>query len=243
MVHIGQVKGNYEYSEKELIYPNRRRINWIKSLPRISFSRSALYEIDSAITLFQITTHVEEFRTALENDETLAPDEEDLDETFPQMEESTKDFIIKRLTSKLEPYDFEKFIAHLLTCMGYHAYVTKESSDGGFDIIAHKDEFGLEPPVIKVQCKQTPGRKIGRPDLQRLAGAIADGEYGLFVTLGQFGPQARNLERERPNLRLIDCDNLIDIIYRHYEDLNTHYKMLLPLKRAYFPDSSPIRKT
>lgn len=243
MINIGRVKSTYKYCQEETPYPNRRQVDWIKHLPRINFSKSALYEIGSAITLFQITTHAEEFRAALKDSEALVPEDENLDEVFPQMEESTKDFVIKRLTSKLNSEEFEEFVAHLLTCMGYYAHVTQKSSDGGFDIIAHKDKLGLEPPIIKVECKQSPNKKFGRPNLQRLAGAIADGEHGLFVTLGKFGPHARSLERERPNLRLIDCDSLINLIYDHYENFNTHYKTLLPLKRAYFPDSSSVSGT
>jgi len=44
--------------------------------------------------------------------------------------------------------------------------VTKASGDAGVDVIAHRDELGFEPPLIKVQCKQTLGTN-GRPDVQK----------------------------------------------------------------------------
>lgn len=94
-------------------------------------------------------------------------DEETAAEVSQQVEESTEDFIIKRLKARLAPYEFEKFVAHLLTCMGYHARVTQQSSDGGIDVIAHRDELGFEPPIIKVQGNQTLER-IGRPQVQQL---------------------------------------------------------------------------
>jgi restriction system protein len=151
-----------------------------------------------------------------------------------QVEETTEDFIIKRLKSSQTPYQFEHFVAHLLKCMGYHSRVTQASGDGGIDIIAHRDELGFEPPIIKVQCKQILST-IGRPDVQQLHGAIESGEHGLFVTLGSFSNDARTFERMKPNLRLIDGAALIELIYAHYHQFEPRYQMLLPLKRSYIP--------
>ena len=239
IVHVGIVEGDYTYlPDVDDEYAHRRAVKWVKSLPRTSFSQSALYEIGSAITLFQITTHADEFRAAIEGNPTGAEDidEDTVNEVSIQMEESAEDFIIKQLKTKLSSYQFEKFIAHLLTCMGYHARVTQRSSDGGIDVIAHRDELGFEPPIIKVQCKQTLDQ-IGRPSVQALQGAVAHGEHGLFITLGAFSNDARNEERVRPNLRLIDGNALIELIYTYYENFEPKYKMLLPLKRTYIPAS------
>jgi restriction system protein len=239
MIHIGVIEGDYIFHPGQVdSYPHRRKINWITKLPRTSFSQSALYEIWSAITLFLVTTHADEFLAAMEGKATGAEDvdEETADEISIQVEESTDDFIIKRLKGKLTPYEFEKFVAHLLTCMGYHTRVTQQSSDGGIDIIAHKDELGFEPPIIKVQCKQTLGQ-TGRPKVQELHGAVEIGEHGLFVTLGPFSTDAKTFERSKPNLRLIDGNTLIELIYAHYEAFNPRYKMILPLRRTYIPGS------
>ncbi|MFM2099605.1 MAG: hypothetical protein RLZZ366_1144, partial [Pseudomonadota bacterium] len=132
------------------------------------------------------------------------------------------------------PYQFEEFVAHLLTCMGYFARVTQASGDGGVDIIAHRDELGFEPPIIKVQCKQILST-IGRPEVQQLHGAIERGEHGLFVTLGSFSADARTFERTKPNLRLIDGPALIELIYTHYPKFEPRFQILLPLKQSYRP--------
>ena len=158
MVNIGVVEGDYAYvPQVDPTYPHRRLVKWLKHIPRADFSQSALHEIGSAISLFQVTSHAEEFLAAMQGQSTGAEDvdEESVEEVSTQVEESTEDFIIKRLKSKLSDFEFEKFIAHPLTCMGYHARVTQKSADGGIDVIAHKDELGFEPPIIKVQCKQT----------------------------------------------------------------------------------------
>lgn len=103
----------------------------------------------------------------------------------------------------LEGVQFEHFVAHVLEAMGYRTNVTQASGDGGFDIIAHRDPLGLEPPIIKVQCKRTTG-SMGGPEVQRLIGTLASGntELGLFVTLGAYSKDAQHLGRTRQDLRL-----------------------------------------
>ena len=237
MVNIGVVDGGYRHIDGAPVdCPNQRSINWIKHIPRASFSQPALNEIGSAVTLFRVSSNAEEFLAALEG---LTFDSESIDavsaeQVSLQVEESTEDFIIKRLKTAQSAYQFEHFIAHLLKCMGYFSRVTQASGDGGIDVIAHRDELGFEPPIIKVQCKQVLAT-IGRPEVQQLHGAIENGEHGLFVTLGAFSAEARTYERTKPNLRLIDGAALTDLIYEHYHKFEPRYQMLLPLKRSYIP--------
>lgn len=235
-VYIGRIVGGYTHQPATGQWPNRRKVKWLKALPRASFTQTALFEIGSAITLFRVTTHADEFLAALSG-ETPVPaevDEVSAEEVAAQLEESAEDFVIKRLKNGLSPYDFERFVAHLLTRMGYHARVTQQSNDGGVDIIAHRDELGFEPPIIKVQCKQTLGTH-GRPEVQQLNGVLENGEHGLFVTLGGFSADARNFERTKPNLRLLDGVALVELIFAHYEKFEPRYQVLLPLKRTYIP--------
>lgn len=239
MINLGLIDGPYAYEPSTGQYPNRRPVRWKAQLPRSGFSQSALYEIGSAITLFQVSTHADEFWAAMEGKQLASEDEDEetVEAVSAQVEESTEDFIIKRLMGSQSAYEFEGFVAHLLTCIGYHARVTKASGDGGVDVIAHRDELGFEPPIIKVQCKQTVS-KIGRPAVQQLHGAIENGEHGLFVTLGGFTPDAEVFERGKPNLRLIGGPQLIELIYRHYHKFEQRYQRLIPLKRAYLPGST-----
>jgi restriction system protein len=237
MVNIGVVEGDYTYQpQAPFDCPHRRAVHWMKHIPRASFSQPALNEIGSALTLFRVSSNADEFLAALEG-ETFEPDEIDeasAEAVSAQVEESTEDFIIKRLKTSQTPYQFEHFVAHLLKCMGYFSRVTQASGDGGVDIIAHRDELGFEPPIIKVQCKQILST-IGRPDVQKLFGAIEREEKGLFVTLGSFSADARTFEQTKPNLRLIDGPALIELIYEHYHQFEPRYQMLLPLKRSYIP--------
>lgn len=66
-VRIGRIVGDYEYlPEVNARYPNMRKVEWLETVPRTSFSQGALYEMGSALTLFQVKRHVGEIMGILE---------------------------------------------------------------------------------------------------------------------------------------------------------------------------------
>lgn len=143
--------------------------------------------------------------------------------------------MLKKLAKELKGHPFAEFVAHLLGAMGYRTRVSPEGPDAGVDIIAHRDELGLEPPIIKVQVKSTEG-SVGDPIVSQLYGKVAAGEHALLVTLGTFTPQAKSFERSKGNLRLIDGDELVGLVLQHYEQFDSRYKGLLTLRRVYIPE-------
>ena len=246
---FGRVAGDY-YFDGAGTHHHRRRIDWLGTgIPRATFSQSARYEIGSAVTLFKVKNHAEEFRTFIETGtaETQVVDQDTLDQIITETAEDepssdrieayTRDFVIEALHTKLDPYRFEMFTAGLLQAMGYRAEVTQASGDGGVDVLAFRDPLGLEPPIIKVQCKRTLS-SIGGPDVQKLMGTLAPGgtEVGLFVTLGTFTNDAVHLARTRHDLRLVNGRQLVDLVFDHYEQLDLEWRRLLPLKRIYVLD-------
>lgn len=245
-LNFGIVEGPYYFEPAAEVHGNRRRVRWIKTdVPRDTFSQSALHEIGSAVTLFQVKTHAREFFGLLGLDastkpgETATEDEVDLAEDEPNAERVdtySRDFVVDILR-RVDAYHFEHFVAGLLQAMGYRASATVTSGDGGVDVIASRDPLGIEPPIIKVQCKRTV-TTIGAPDVQKLAGALAHGgsELGLFVTLGTYSSDALHIERTRQDLRLIKGTQLVDLIFEYYEALDSEWKRLLPLRRVYAVD-------
>ena len=245
MVNIGTVSGSHTFDISGAYeYPNYRTVEWLAHIPRDEFPQAALNEIGSAITLFSITRFASEFlkrinQESIELEGSDQADSED-DETATgevsnQAVETTHDFIIRKLKLGLDPYQFEEFTAHVLECMGYTARVTQASGDGGVDVIAHKDELGFEPPIIKVQCKQITGTS-SEPEVNRLLGTLGEGEFALFVNLGSYTNPARLLERNRSRLRLIDGKELVTFVLENYERLAPKYRTLLPLRQIYVPD-------
>ncbi|MER3056310.1 restriction endonuclease [Xanthomonas hortorum] len=236
-IHIGRIESEYRYeSSGEKSYPHRRKVKWLKHVPRLDFTQGALYEIGSALSLFQIKNYADEYRAvvegkipvviAVDQDSTVSAVAEDIEDT-------TRDFVLKRLAQDLKGLPLEGFVAHLLQCMGYHARQTRKN-EPSVDVIAHKDHLGIEPPIIKVQVNSSPGTATDK-DVSALYGKLSNGEYGLFVTLGTFSPASRTFEQSKSNLRLIDGDELVELIFNYYEQFDSRHKGLLPLRRIYVP--------
>lgn len=238
-IHIGRITGDYVFSDSnETTYTHQRPVTWVKSVPRTYFSQGALYEIGSALSLFQIRNYIDEYLAAIDAKHpasTPVAEDETVQKVAGEIEENTRDFVLKTLAQQLKGHPFAEFVAHLLNLMGYRTRLSEVGPDGGIDIVAHKDELGFEPPFIKVQVKSSEGN-IGDPVVSSLYGKVSHNEFGLFVTLGDYTAQARNFGRSKSNLRLIDGEELVDLIFRHYERFDSRYRAVLPLKRVWVPE-------
>lgn len=151
LVNIGVVESDYIFAPNtDAQYPHRRRVTWKVHIPRAQFSQPALYEIGSAITLFQINNNSDEFLASSQDKPFKAAEVDTATavEIAVQAEEGVEDFVIKQLKNGMSPELFEQFIVELLRCMRYFARVTRYAGDGGVDIVAHKDEFGFVPPIV-----------------------------------------------------------------------------------------------
>jgi restriction system protein len=254
-LNFGRIAGDYYYEASADLHRNRRKVEWLKTgIPRAKFSKGARYEIGSAVTLFRVKSHDREFLDFVEGTATpaspvISPAAVSVDDAAAQaedepnaerIEEYTRDFVIETLLKELDGPRFEHFVAHLMRAMGYRANVTQVSGDGGVDVIAHRDPLGLEPPIIKVQCKRVIG-SMGAPDVHKLTGTLAPGgsELGLFITLGTFSKDAIHIGRTRQDLRLINGSEFVDLVLEHYEKLGSEWKRLLPLRRLYVVDRDP----
>jgi restriction system protein len=238
MINIGIVEGPY-YCATEFLTgpeqsPNRHKVKWLKHVPRLEFSQGALYETGAAITFFQIKNYADEFLSAL--DKNFKSHSEDTDDetvavTADEIQESTKDFILKELSRRLKGYDLEAFVANLLSAMGYKAIISPHGGDSGIDITAYKDEL---PPRILVQVKSGDG-DIRETTIQSLKGAMREGDYGLFVTLSNYTKNAQKYLESTPIIRGINGAELVELILDYYEKLDEKYQKLIPLKKVYIP--------
>lgn len=241
-IHLGRVDGEYQYDPgHNPTYPNTRSVKWLNQVPRTRFSQGALYEIGSAMSFFQVRTYADEFLAAINprvgtKSEESATEDDTVALVAEDIEQTTRDFVLKQLSRELKGHPFAEFVAHVLEAMGYRTRVSPEGPDGGIDIIAHKDELGFEPPIIKVQVKSTDG-SVGDPAVSALYGKVSPGEFGLLVTLGTITSQARHFARSKSNLRLIDGDAFVELVLHHYDQFDSRYKGLIPLKRVFVPET------
>lgn len=248
-INFGRVVGPYYYDGAAPVHRHRRRVEWMTvGVSRAVFPQEALFEIGSALTLFKVSKHVEAFRPYFERahapaGQTPAPELDDEqpealeawvaeEPTAARVEQFTRDFVQRRLLTELSHREFEEYAADLLRAMGYQARVTPYSTDGGIDVIAHRDPLGLEPPIVKVQVKHMTASH-SRPDVQRLIGTLAAGELGLFMTLGSYSSEAVGLERERQNLRLLSGADVVSLTLSHYDKLPERWQTRLPLRAVF----------
>lgn len=236
-VHIGRVTGPYFYfAPRAADYPHQRTVEWLADFARTAFSQGALYEIGSALSFFQVKNYADDFLAVLSGQPLPAVESEE-DETVAlvaaEIESTTSDFVLKRLAREFKGVPFETFVAQLFEAIGYRTRVTQASGDKGIDVVAHRDELGIEPPIIKIQVKSTKGT-VGDPEVSQLFGKVADGEFGVMVTLGSFSKQARDFAASKGNLRLIDGDEVVRLVLDYYDDLDSKYKGRIPLNVSGF---------
>jgi restriction system protein len=251
-VNLGQIDGPYRHDPGFDPYdPNVRPVVWRASVPRTHFSQGALYGIGSALTLFQVRNFADEFlraagagerggngarRAATGTDSPPPEDDGTLANVVDQIEENTRDFVLKTLAAHHKGHGLAELVGQLLGCMGYRTRVSPPGPDHGVDVLAHRDALGFEPPIIKVQVKSQE-QNVGEPDVAALYGKVDQkDEYGLVVTMGGYSRQAIDFARSKSNLRLIDGQELVDLLLEHYERFDPGTKAQLPLKRVYVPD-------
>lgn len=242
-INIGRISSDYYYDSMASIHPNRRKVEWLKlSIPRSDLPASALNEIGSAITLFEVRRHTDVINRLLADLPSVGQDDVGADEDFEdepnarRVETYSRDFV-EGILRGIEPEQFENLVAGVLRAMEYHADVTQFSGDGGVDVLASKDPLRLQPPVIKVQVKRTTS-SIGGPAVQALLGTLAPGgsELALFVTLGNYSSDAIHIARTRQDIRLLTGAQFIDLIFEYYEKLDAEWKRLIPLRLVHAVD-------
>ena len=235
MINIGEITGDYEFVSDAHEYVQQRNVKWLKHIPRTSFSQGALYEVGSALSFFAVKNYADEFLSALDKGfkkHAAANDEDDtVGAAAEDIIESTKDFILKELSRNLKGYALEEFVADLLRAMGYRTTVSLQGGDSGIDITAYKDEL---PPRILVQVKSQDS-DIKETTIQSLKGAMREGDYGLFVTLSNYTKNAKKYLESTPIIRGINGTELVDLILKYYEDLDSKYKKMIPLRMVYIP--------
>lgn len=237
----GEVTGPYLYHGEETSdYRHRRPVRWIAKTARDSFSQGALYELGSVLSLFEVKSFAAEFAAKFEGDQPwAATDGGEGDETeqivVRDIIETTKDYISKKLKSELKGYALEPFVADLFRAMGYRAEATRKSKDDGIDVIAHRDELGIEPPILKIQVKSGDGA-IGADVVKAFYAVVHERDVGIFIAVGTFTSAAVDFARTRGNLKLINGVEFIGLIQKYYDKLDIHFRKQIPLRRVLVPD-------
>jgi restriction system protein len=239
-LHWGEVTGPYIFDrERSNEFAHRRGVQWLAKLSRDVFSQGALYEIGSILTLFEVKSFAAEFMrkfAAASQDSGLLPEEEDMEEAAARdVSETTRDFIARRIRTDLKGYPLEPFVADLFRAMGYQSHATRGVRDDGIDVVAHKDELGIEPPIIKIQVKAQESN-IPADVVKAFYAMVHERDVGVFITTGGFTQSALEFARTKGNIKLVDGVQFIDLIERHYDGLDAKHRREIPLRRVLVPD-------
>lgn len=124
-----------------------------------------------------------------------------------------QDTLINRLL-KLSPHDFERLCQLVLRESGFtKVEVTGKTGDGGIDGIGIL-RVNLISFHVSFQCKRYQG-SVGAPQIRDFRGAfVGRGDKGLFITTGNFTPDARKeaIRDGAPAIDLIDGKDLCDLL-------------------------------
>ncbi|MFA1739360.1 restriction endonuclease [Lysinibacillus fusiformis] len=236
---VGSVVEDYFYDDSnENPYPNSLKVKWeTNKITRDSLSQAAKNSLGSVLTVFRVDQWGSEIEKLLNNPiTTIASDDlEENDETIIIEDLKSKaHLMIEDKVDKLDPWQMQDLVAGLLQAMKYNVKISPKGPDGGVDILAYKDAFGFEQPIIKVQVKHRKST-TGSPEVQQLLGANPLKANCIFVSTGGFTSQAITVAKQN-GVKLIDLEELVQLIIEWYELMPNDTRALLPLQKMYVPE-------
>ena len=131
--------------------------------------------------------------------------------------QTTREELVK-LLSKIDPFQFEHLIRHLLEEMGYqNVEVTSPTNDKGVDVVANI-ELGITAVHEVIQVKRH-AANIQRPVLDALRGSLHrfGAVRGTIITTGDFskGTKDAAFEAGAAPITLINGQKLIDLLIEY----------------------------
>ena len=116
--------------------------------------------------------------------------------------------------NSLSGIEFEHLCQTLLHKAGFKVETTKQSGDGGIDLIA-KNQHPFVSGKYIVQCKRYSG-SVGEPILRDLYGVVMAerANKGILISTGHFTMSAIRFASDK-NLDLIDGERLAELLYEH----------------------------
>ena len=236
---LGKITGEYEFVENSNT-PHRRKVEWKTVIPRDNLPSGARIIDLGLLGLVPEQFAPDLFRFVDGSPESKSRDQiESFDDSASpydsqNREEAAREAIKDRIVG-LTPNQMEYLAAAVLRAMGYKTKVSLPGPDGGIDVVASFDHFGLERPRTLVQVKHRPTTKMSVPEIRAFMGVLGD-DRGLFVSTGGFSEEARRETRSSDKrLALLDLDDLADLVIEHYDNFDPEGRALLPLVKMYWP--------
>lgn len=154
---------------------------------------------------------------AVSEEEEFTP-EESLELGYQKLRRALASEVLDRVKD-CTPAFFERLVVELLLKMGYGGSrkdageAIGRSGDGGIDGIIKEDRLGLDS--VYVQAKRWDGTVVGRPEIQKFAGALQGhrARKGIFITTSRFSGDAREFVKMIDSkIVLIDGEQLAQLM-------------------------------
>jgi restriction system protein len=241
---VGRITGSYEYRPVATIGDDHhyRRVIWEGRYPRDLLPQRFLYSLGSLVTLFRFDGADEALAILRSGGETTLEDKlptsSALDSGGPvgpiaEDTEARGQELIQHLLTSLDDDQLEELVGGLIRSMGYYTRMAGAGADGGVDVHAARDPLFSVPPFLRVQVKARPKTPMPPQELRALAGVLAPGERGIFVSTGGFTPASR--AEFGKTMTLIDTPELQKLYVENYEMVDGAIRALVPLKKVWFP--------
>lgn len=238
-IAIGEIVGDYEFKEIKSNIKHIRKVNWIKTFPRSSFDQDILFSLGAFLTIGRVRREDAEqrVRSMLKGEIVSQSMNENIEiETSElDLEQYSKDQIIKFLERKFAGHDLSRLINEILKAQGYSTKLSPAGPDGGVDILAGSGPLGFESPRICVQVKSSQS-PVDVRIVRELEGVVKSfkADYGLLVAWGGINIKAdQEMSRSFFSIRLWDQDKIVEEIMENYERFDDSIKAELPLKKIW----------
>ena len=244
---IGEVTGPYAYrtdlgEEVHHTIP----VKWLRTdLPRTSFEQDLLLTLSCPPTVYRVRRNNAEHRIRAvlrgESDPGSTgdgpPEEDEANNETEQfdMEQAAGDELLKFIQRKFARHKFADLVDAVLQAEGYLTRVSPPGPDGGVDILAGSGPMGFAEPRLCVQVKSS----VSPADvtvLRGLQGILKNfgADQGLLVSWGGFTSSVLQEARQSFfSIRLWDAADLLQAIFKNYENFPEELQTELPLKRIW----------
>jgi restriction system protein len=251
-IALGRIKGPYEYRKVGSQYRHVRSVEWVRpDAPRTAFEQDLLYSFGAFMTVCQISRNDAERRVATvlagKTDpgplvaapgraQKVAPSPAELEsEVAPDLLQHAHDQIIAHIQARFAGHALSRLVEAVLRADGWVTKNSPPGADGGVDIFAGRGSLGLDAPRLCVQVKSQPSA-ADVTVYRTLQGTMQafKAEQGLLVCWG--GVNKAVLAEARQShftVRIWDSRDLVEAIYRTYEQLPAEIQAELPLKRVW----------
>lgn len=224
----------FDINKGNINYPNHISVDWKEErISRDQLSPSSRNTLGSTLTIFRADSVASEFTQMINGKPNIVHTAPTDDPFLEEFEGKAKSMISDKI-DLLDPWQIQEVVGGLLQAMKYNVRVSPKGPDGGVDVLAFKDAFGFEKPIIKVQVKHRKSTS-GSPEIQQLLGANPREGNSLFVSTGGFSNQALAVAKQE-GVKTVDLEELVELIIQWYDKMPNEVRALLPLKKIYIPE-------